>query len=94
MWGFIVAVVAGLLTTAAEEPLARPAARALARVVQVEPGEMRLFAFVLVMLIAGIAAELLDSGSAFWVILGGALGYFGTRIAQFVKAQVDGRPRR
>lgn len=94
MWGFIVAVIAGLATRQAEEPLARPLSRLIAPVVKVEPDEIRLFAFILVMLIAGILSELLHSGSTFWVILGGALGYFGMRLVSFVKAQIDGRPRR
>lgn len=94
MWGFIVAVIAGLATRQAEEPLARPLARMIAPVVKVEPDEVRLFAFIVVMLIAGILSELLRSGSAFWVILGGALGYFGLRLFAFVKAQIDGQPRR
>lgn len=93
MWGFILAVIGGLLVPQAEEPLARPLARAVAPALKVEPGEMRLFAFVIVMLIVGILSALLDSGSAFWVILGGALGLFGARLYTFVKAQIDNRGR-
>jgi hypothetical protein len=93
MLGFIVAVVAGWLTPAVEAPLARPLAKALAPRILVEPGEMRALAFMIVMLAAGIVAELLDSGSAFWVILGGAIGFFGTRLLAALRAVIEGRPR-
>jgi hypothetical protein len=93
MLGFIVAVVAGLLTPRAEAPLARPLARAMEGRIPVAPGEMRILAFILMMLLAGVVAELLHSGSAFWIILGGGLGYFGERILAAVRAAIDGRPR-
>lgn len=91
MLGFVVAVVAGFLTPAAEEALARPVERVLRPHILLEPGESRVLAFVLVMLLAGIAANLLDSGSPFWVILGGALGYFGTRLVAAARAAMDAR---
>ncbi len=86
MIGFIVAVVAGFLTPQAEGVLARPAAAALRKYIRIEDAEMRLFAFMLAMLAAGVAANLLGSGSTFWIILGGVLGYFGTRIISAVQA--------
>jgi len=93
MLGFIVAVVAGWLTPMIEGPLARPLARALGPRILVEAGEMRALAFMIAMLAAGVIAELLDSGSAFWVILGGAIGFFGTRIVAALRAVIEGKPR-
>ena len=40
---------------------------------------------------AGVIASLLDSGSAFWMILGGALGYFATRLVAAARAAMDAR---
>jgi hypothetical protein len=93
MLGFVLAVVAGWLTPAAEGAVARPLARALGPRIVVEEREMRAFAFVVVMLAAGLLAEIFDSGSAFWVILGGAVGFFGTRIVEVVRAVIAGKPR-
>ena len=91
MWGFILAVFGGLIVSQIEEPIARPLARLMAPVVRFEPGEMRLLAFVIVMLVVGILVELINSGSTFWVILGGALGLVGMRLYTFVKAKIDNR---
>jgi len=91
MLGFIIAVVAGFLTPYAEAPLARPLARALEGRISLEPAEVRLIAFMLVMLLAGVAATLLASGSVFWVIFGGILGYFVIRIVTLLRDQIDKR---
>ena len=91
MLGFIIAVVAGFLTKYAEEPLARPLVRLLQGKIEIEPGETRLIAFMIVMLLAGVGADLLDSGSAFWLMLGGVLGYFATRVLTAIKSAIDGR---
>ncbi|SMY07845.1 hypothetical protein [Flavimaricola marinus] len=91
MLAFIIAVVAGFLTPAAEDALAKPIEAMIRKHIVLEPGERRVLAFVLVMLVAGIAANLLDSGSPFWVILGGALGYFGTRLVAAARAAMDAR---
>lgn len=93
MFGFVAALVAGFLTPHAEEGLARPLAARMERQVQLEPGELRLLSFILMMLIAGIAAEIFDSGSPFWVILGGGLGYFGTRLVAAARTAMDERRR-
>ena len=89
MLGFICAVIAGFSAHYIDEPLVRPLVRALQGKIDVEAGEVRLVAFIITMLLAGVAAELLDSGSAFWMILGGALGYFAIRIVAAVKAWID-----
>jgi hypothetical protein len=93
MIGFIVAVVAGWLTPMLEAPLARPLARAMGPRILVEPGEMRALSFIIAMLAAGVVAELLDSGSAFWVILGGTIGIFASRLAALLRKVIEGRPR-
>jgi hypothetical protein len=94
MWGFILAVAAGFCTPYAEEPLARPLARWAERHVTLEPGELRLLSFAIVMLIAGVGSALLDSGSAFWVILGGVIGVFAARIVAALRETMDSRSRR
>ena len=80
MFGFLIALVAGFATPKLEEPLARPVAKAMARFVPVEPGEMRLLAFILAMLIAALVAGIFGSVSALGLMVGGAFGYFGQRI--------------
>lgn len=91
MLGFLAALVAGFLTPHAEEPLARPVARALKGHVELAPGELRLLAFILALLIGAVVAELLDSGSPFWVVLGGGLGYFATRLTAAARRAIDTR---
>ncbi|MCC7321142.1 MAG: hypothetical protein IT542_09220 [Rubellimicrobium sp.] len=91
MWGFIVAIIGGLVVDRAEEPLARPLARLIAPVVRIEQAEMRTLAFAVVMLIVGVIADLIDSGSPFWVILGGVLGLFGVRLFAFARDRLDQR---
>jgi hypothetical protein len=91
MLGFIIAVVAGFLAKYADEPLVRPLVGLLHGKIEIEPGETRLIGFMIVMLLAGVGAELLHSGSTFWLILGGVLGYFATRLLAAVKSAIDGR---
>lgn len=91
MFGFLAAIVAGFVTPQLEAPVARPLARKLEKYITLEAPETRLLAFIIAMLGAGIASELLDSGSTFWVILGGALGYFGTRLIAAAREMMDAR---
>lgn len=91
MLGFICAVIAGFAAKYADEPLTRPLVRAAQGKVEIEPGEVRLVSFIIAMLLAGIAAELLHSGSMFWLILGGALGYFALRLVNAVKVMLEAR---
>ncbi len=94
MLGFLLALAAGFLAPHAEGPLARPVAAAIAPQIPVEPAEMRLLSFLLLMLIAAVVATLLDSGSVLGFVAGGAIGYFGTRIFAALRLAVEGRPRR
>lgn len=94
MFGFLVAIVAGFVTPQLEEPLARPLVRKLGKVMTFEGAETRLIAFIMAMLVAGIVSALLESGSAFWVILGGALGYFGVRLVAVGREMLAARNNR
>lgn len=94
MLGFIIALIAGFLTPHAEAPLAQPIVKALQRQMEVAPGELRLIAFVIMLLLAGIASALLDSGSAFWVTVGVSLGYFGVRLTTAARKAIEDRRNR
>lgn len=91
MLGFIIAAAAGFLTPQIEGPVVGPIVKMLDGHISIEPTEKRLIAFMVAMLAAGIAAVLLNSGTPFWVISGGVLGYFGTRIVARAKKFMDGR---
>ena len=66
-----------------------PIVKALDGHIKIAPTETRLIAFMIAMIAAGVVAALLNSGSAFWVMFGGVLGYFGTRIVEVIKKQMD-----
>lgn len=91
MWGFIVAIIGGLLVAPAEDLLAKPVARILAPVVKVEDAEMRALSLAIVLLIVGIIAAVIDSGSPFWVILGAILGLFGQRLYAWGRGAIEKR---
>ncbi len=91
MLGFIIAIGAGFATPHIQEPVAEPLAKALAPHMTIEPTEMRALAFMIAMLIATIVIAFVGSGSPFWVMLGGVLGYFGTRIFEAGKNAFDGK---
>lgn len=90
MLGFLIAAAAGFLTPQITDSLADNVIKAISGHITIEPAEKRLVGFMLAMLAAGIAAALLHSGTPFWVILGGVLGYFGTRIAAAVQKLLNG----
>ncbi len=91
MLGFLVAVAAGFVTPSLDAPVTRPLARAVSGFLQVEVAETRLASFMVAMLAAGVLANLLHSGSTFWVILGGVIGYFLTRLVAGAKTALDQR---
>lgn len=91
MLGFVAAVIAGFATPYLQDTVARPVAGALAPHVILEPGELRLLAFMIGMLMAAAVASLLGSGTPFGLMLGGVLGYFGLRLVAAADAGIKGR---
>jgi hypothetical protein len=91
MLGFLAAIGAGFATPYLEAPVARPIAKLMEKHITLEESEIRLIAFIVAMLAAGVVSALLDSGMTFWVILGGALGYFGSRLVGAGRAMMDAR---
>ena len=89
MLGFIIAVAGGALTPMIETPLARPAARALSNVIEVEDTELRLLAFMLAMLIVAILCAVFNTGSTLGLVVGGMLGYFGGRLARWAQRAIE-----
>ncbi len=94
MLGFLIAALAGFLTSQIEEPVAGPVVKFLEEFFKVEPVEKRLIAFMLMLLGAAVLAALLDSGSTFGVIFGAVLGYFGTRIYKVLMDIIQARSDR
>ena len=92
MLGFIFAVIAGALTPHAIGPLARPVAKAIADQIEVEENELPLLSFALLMVLAGIACAIFDTGSPAGLAVGGLVGYFATRLVALVKRLLDGNP--
>ena len=93
MLGFVTALIAGFVTPHIEVPLIRPLVRRIAPHLRIEEAEVRRVSFALRMLIAGLIAALLDSGTAFWVILGGVIGYFALRLVEAARQLLDQRRR-
>lgn len=93
MFGFLIALGAGFLTPQLEKPLAEPLAKAIEGQVKVAAGEMRLLAFMIALVIGAVVCAALGTGSMFSIVIGGALGYFGTRIVEMIKGAVDGKPK-
>ena len=91
MLGFIIAAAAGFLTPQLEGPVGGPIVKMMEGHIPVEANEKRLIACMVAMLVAGIAAALLESGTPFWVIMGGVLGYFATRMVEAGKKYMDQR---
>ncbi|WP_322893512.1 MULTISPECIES: hypothetical protein [unclassified Yoonia] len=87
MLGFLIAAVAGYFTPQIESAVGAKLTKALAPHITLAPGETRLLAFMVAVIGAGIAAELLDSDNPFWVALGASLGYFGPRIIAAIRAR-------
>lgn len=91
MFGFLIAAAAGFATPMLEGPAARPVARMLGQSIEIEDTEIRLIAFIIAMVIAAVVASIFDSGSMLGLLIGGALGYFGTRLFGALKRVIEGR---
>lgn len=89
MFGFLLAIGAGFVTPQLDKPVAEPLLKAVSGWIDTTEVEVRLVAFMIAMLAAGVASNLLNSGATFWVILGGVLGYFLTRIIAAAKTAID-----
>ena len=90
MWGFIIAIGLGFLTPQIETLIA-PLLKGITAHIPIVDTEKRLVAFIVAMLAAGIASAILYSGTAFWILAGGTLGYFGTRIVAAIKKLIEER---
>lgn len=93
MFGFLISLAAGFLTPHLEKPLAQPLAEAIKGQIKVEHTEMRLLAFMIALFIAAVVCAALGTGSMFTVVVGGAFGYFGTRIVDMIRSAIDGKPK-
>jgi len=93
MFGFLIAVVAGFLTPHLETTLARPVIAAVGRLIPIEPGEHRLIAFIIAILGAAVLSSVFDSGSAFGILVGAIIGYFGLRLSSLIRTMVDKPPK-
>jgi ABC-type microcin C transport system permease subunit YejE len=91
MLGFLIAAAAGFLTPQIESAVTKPLVSALEKRIPVTPNETRAIAFMVALLGAAVLCALVDSGSVFGVIIGAILGYFGLRIFNAVKAEIEGR---
>jgi len=91
MLGFLAAIAAGFVTPQLDAPVARPLGKLLGKYFTLEATETRLLSFMVAMLIAGVVSVLLASGSTFWVIFGGIIGYFATRIITAIRDAMEAR---
>lgn len=91
MLGFLIALAAGAATPLLEGPVAHPLALALREKVELADGEMRAFAFMISMILAGVLCALFSAGSAFSLAVGGTLGYFGIRLIGWVQRATSGK---
>lgn len=92
MFGFLIAVAAGALTPMLEGPVARPVARKLSELIEVQDTEIRVIAFMIAMVLAAVLCAIFSTGSALGVMIGGVLGYFGARLARWFYKIIENRP--
>ncbi|MCG3267436.1 hypothetical protein [Yoonia sp. I 8.24] len=90
MFGFLIAAGFGFVTPQIETLIA-PLLKGITPHIPIADTEKRLVAFIAAMLAAGIASAIFYSGTAFWVMAGGTLGYFATRIITAVKKLIAER---
>ncbi|MDO6591870.1 hypothetical protein DS901_06305 [Loktanella sp. D2R18] len=90
MFGFLIAAGLGFATPHIE-PLIAPLLKGITAHIPIAETEKRLVAFMVAMLAAGIASAILYSGTAFWIVAGGSLGYFGVRIVAAIKKLIAER---
>jgi hypothetical protein len=91
MLAFLIAVLGGFATPYLEPVAGQPLARLMEKHIALEPGEVRLITFMLVMLVIGVIGWLFSSGTLFWTMLGAILGYFALRIVALLRELIDAR---
>ncbi len=91
MLGFLIALAGGAATPYVEGPLARPLAQAIKDVVVLEEGELRLLAFMITMVLAGLLCALFGTGTPAGLAIGGTLGYFGLRLLRWLQRIIEAR---
>lgn len=91
MFGFLIAVGAGVLVPHIEKPLALPLVEALRRHITVEPNEVRIVAFAIMLIISALVTVFFGAGGLLGQALGISLGYFGTRIIDVLRNAFDSR---
>lgn len=91
MFGFLIAFAAGAATPMIESPLARRVAKAMGQHVEVRENEVPALAFMIAMIIAGVACSVFDAGSPLGLAVGGTLGYFGARLLRWGQRSIDNK---
>ena len=91
MFGFIISIGAGYLTPYLEQPLAKPVAAAVDKWIHIKDVEITLLAFMFAMIIAALFCAFFNTGGALGILVGGGLGYFGSRIVAAIKKVIENR---
>ena len=91
MFGFLIGLVGGAGTPMIESLLARHAAKSMAQHIDVQENEVRALAFMIAMIVAGVACSVFDAGSPLGFAVGGALGYFGKRLMRWGRLAFEKR---
>ncbi len=91
MLGFLISAAFGYAAPHLQKPLAEPVAKALEGKINISQTELPVLSFMIALLLAAIVCAALDAGSTFGLVIGAALGFFGTRIFEMVKDAIDGR---
>ena len=91
MFAFLIAACAGYMVPLLEDALGRPVVKMLRGSMPVDENETRTVTILAVLLVVSLLAVAFESGNAFGIALGLALGYFGTRLFAAIKSAVDGK---
>lgn len=94
MFGFLAGLVAGAAAPLFTRFIARPVSESIGRWVEVKDEELPVIGFMITMLIAGLVAQALQSGTVFWVIFGGVIGFFALRILSVAAKLFERRPKK
>ncbi|MFQ3183098.1 MAG: hypothetical protein ACI9RO_002095 [Alteromonas macleodii] len=89
MFGFLIALAGGAGTPMIESPLARRAAKSMSQHIEVQENEVRALAFMIAMIVVGVACSVFDAGSPLGLAVGGTLGYFGRRLLSWGRRALE-----